>query len=140
MNYYLIKPEVPAGIGEESIIERIQGQPLKILNLHLVFDGWHGSDLMKTSPVFYITEKLYNKLIECSFSGIEGFEKAKVDKSDNFLELYPELELPDFYWMKINGTPKKSDFGLEALKLVVSEPVKIFLEEFSLVGASIIPL
>ena len=128
--YYKIYPEVPAGIGENSVINRIPGQPLEVIKMHLVFEGWLGSDLMKTSPVFYVTEKLKDALEKEDFSGISVFEKIEVTKSENFIELYPELELPNFFLMRIIGVAYKSDFGIDIGKLVVSELALNFLKQF----------
>ena len=89
MKYYIIKPEVPAGLGRKSIIERATGQSMKIIELHLEFQGWLGDDLMETHPVFYVTEKLKAALQKSKISGIEDFCQAIVTRSDSFVELYP---------------------------------------------------
>lgn len=129
MKYFLIKLEVPAGIGKNSILERIPGQALKAVKLHLVIEDWLGSDLMKTSSVFYVTEKSKKRLVNSNLTGIEGFEEMEVSKSENFLELYPNKKLPRFLWFKINGEPRVDDFGVEKGKLIVSDRVKNFYLE-----------
>ena len=132
MRYFRLRPEIPAGIGENSEIERIQGNPLKVKRLHLVFEGWFGDDLMKTSPVFYVTEKLKQGLESAKFSGVSHFENIEVTKSENFEELYPEKELPSFFLFKINGEAKQDDFGVEVGKLIVSAKALEFLKGFNL--------
>lgn len=132
MKYFRLRPEVPAGVGENSKIERIPGSPLKVKKLHLVFEGWLGDDLMKTSPVFYVTEKLKKSLESSKLSGILNFEKIEITKSENFEELYPNQKLPDFFLFRINGTARQDDFGVEAGKLIVSEKALAFLKDFNL--------
>ncbi|NBP67651.1 MAG: hypothetical protein EBU52_02805 [Cytophagia bacterium] len=137
MKYFRLKPEAPAVIGEHSEIERVQGDALKVRKMHLVFEGWFGDDLMKTSPVFYITEKLKRDLESSELSGISHFENIEVTKSENFKELYPNKELPDFFLFVINGTARQDDFGIEIGKLIVSEKALGFLKGFRLAETEI---
>jgi hypothetical protein len=132
MVFYKIHPEVPASIGKNSVIERIQDVPLKIIKLHLVFEGWLGGDLMETSPAFYVTKKLKDALSNSMLSGIANFLLVEVSKSENFLELYPNKQLPDFFFLKIKGTPYMDDFGIDKGFLIISERAKDFLSNFNL--------
>ena len=138
MSWYKIKPEVPASIGPNSILERTSGAPLKVIKLHLIFEGWLGGDLMETSPVFYVTESLKNGLQSSSLSGIDAFEKIEITRSSNFLELYPDKELPDFFLLRINGIPYTDDFGLDKGYLVLSSKAKDFLMKYNLSDAELI--
>lgn len=138
MKFYIIRPEIPAGIGENSQLERTLGKPLKVIKLHLAFEDYSGSDLMKTSPVFYVTKKLKEGLYNSDLTGIECFESFEVSKSENFEEMHPNKVLPIFYWFKINGVAKKTDFGVELGKLIVSEKAKLFLESYNVNTANII--
>ena len=137
MKFFIIRPEVPAGIGENSQLERILGTPLKVIKLHLVFEDCPDSELMKTSPVFYVTEKLKAGLLNSDLTGIDSFETFEVSKSENFEEKYPNKVLPAFYWFKINGVAKQTDFGVELGKLIISEKAKTFLEGYNLNTANI---
>lgn len=137
MKYFKINLEVPAGLGEKSILERTPGVPLKVIKLHLVFEGWLGSDLLETSPVFYATRKLREGLESSGLSGIKAFEDIEVSKSENFVELYADKELPDFFLLSLNGKAYKDDFGVDKGTLVISEKAKEFLEAYSLIGADI---
>jgi hypothetical protein len=133
MIFYKVRPEVPASIGKNSIIERHPGVPMKITKLHLVFEGWLGSDIMETSPVFYVTERLKEGLSGSTFSGISEFSLIEdVTKSDNFLELYPDKNLPKLFSIKITGVPHKDDFSIDKGYLIISDRAKQFLTGFNL--------
>lgn len=132
MSYYKVEPEVPAGIGVNSIIEHIPGQPLRIDKLHLEFEGWLGADLMGTSPAFYITERLKSGIEAGSYSGIVGFEPIEVSKSDNFRELYPDKELPNLYLLRLDGKSRESDFAVENGILIVSQTAKSLLDSYDM--------
>jgi len=138
MIFYKVRPEVPAAIGKNSVIERQPGVPMKIRKLHLVFEGWLGGDIMETSPVFYVTERLKNELSESTFSGITEFSLIEdVTKSDKFLELYPDKDLPKLFSIKITGVPYKDDFSIDKGYLVISKRVKQFLTGFNLSDSEI---
>jgi hypothetical protein len=138
MIFYKVRPEVPAAIGKNSVIERQPGVPMKIRKLHLVFEGWLGGDIMETSPVLYVTERLKNELSESTFSGITEFSLIEdVTKSDNFLELYPDKDLPKLFSIKITGAPYKDDFSIDKGYLIISKRVKQFLIGFNLSDSEI---
>jgi hypothetical protein len=137
MKYYKINPEVPAGLGINSILERTPGHPLKVINLHLVFEGWLGGDLLETSPVFYVTERLKSGMEQTSLSGIQSFDDVEVSKSENFLELYPNKDLPKIFLLRINGRAYDDDFGIDKGVLVISETAKNFLAGYNLSNSDI---
>lgn len=137
MKHYEVELEVPAGIGENSVLKRRSGYPLQVEKLHLDFEGWMGNDIMETSPVFYITEKLRFGLEKSELSGISHFENIEVTKSENFEELYPNKKLPSFFLFRINGQARQDDFGVESGKLIVSGKALEFLKNFNLSEAEI---
>lgn len=99
---YSLEPEVAGGIGDCSKIIYENGRIKEIIELNFEFDGWLGDDLLTTSPVFIITENLANSLINSNLTGYT-LDKVIVSKSFTFDELYPERELPIFYWLKPLG-------------------------------------
>jgi hypothetical protein len=73
------------------------------------------------------------------FSGA-SFAHAEITKSDNFLELQPHVELPQFVWLKVNGKAGHDDFGIARdLRLVVSERILNLLEDFGIPSAIVEP-
>jgi hypothetical protein len=133
MMFYKIRPEVPAAIGKNSILERTAGIPLKVVKLHLEFEGWQGGDLLETSPVFYVTERLKEGIGNSKLTGVADFLLIdELTKSKNFLELYPKKEIPKLYLLKVEGTPFKDDFGVDNGYLIISETAKRLLTEFNL--------
>ena len=137
MKYCKLKPEVSAGIGENSERQRIPNQPLQVIKLHFEFEAWFGNDLMKTSPVFYVTYELMQGLKDSELTGIFGFESIEISKSENFIELYPDKILPNFFLLKIDGVARKDDFGIESGKLIVSASALNFLQSYNISEAEI---
>ncbi len=56
-----------------------------------------------------MTEQLRKGIESEGLTGV-NFDEVLVSKSENFLDLYPNRELPNFFWAKINGEPNKDDF------------------------------
>ena len=138
MTYFNIKPEVPAGFGEKTVFNDSIGQE-DVSKVHLVFDGWLGDDLLTTSPIFYVTEKLAIALKGEKFSGLLKIESIEFNKSENFEEFYPDRVLPNFFVLRINGVPLKDDIGIatEESGLMISDSVYEFLKDFNLKFAKI---
>ncbi|MEE4371635.1 hypothetical protein V2K69_14345 [Pseudomonas alliivorans] len=119
MHYY-IEPEVAGGLGETSIIDT-SCHPPKITRLEYKFEGWLGDDLLEGFPCFIVTKRLADAISKKRLSGF-CLKPLKISKSENFLELYPDLKLPDFKWLEIVGSAGVDDLGLaENHILVVSE-------------------
>ncbi|WP_426303951.1 hypothetical protein ACN9MJ_13105 [Acidovorax facilis] len=120
MKYYFIEPEVAGGFGEETVIDRSSGR-MEVKVLHYKFEGWLGDELLESTPCFIASEQLAARIKDENLSGV-GIDKVKVTKSDEFNDFHPEVELPNFVWLKVNGVPGGDDFGVTAdLKLIVSE-------------------
>ncbi|MEL6560188.1 MAG: hypothetical protein AAFQ94_18510 [Bacteroidota bacterium] len=136
MKFFKIEPEVSVYIGEMTIYDK-RKIPWKIKELHLEFEGWLGDDIVTSSPVFCISNNLKEGLEESSFSGIIGFDTIKITKSENFLELYPNKKLPDFFLLRINGVYKKDDFSIHDGDLIISEEVLKLLNKYNISEALI---
>lgn len=92
-----------------------------VTRLHYVFDGWLGDELLESAPCFIATEALARALDEAQLSGFQLGE-VEVSRSDQFLELYGEKDLPRFVWLKIEGSPGVDDLGIaDDLRLVASQ-------------------
>ena len=131
MRYFKLNPEVPGGFGRGTILDRTTHPP-KVSNLHYVFDGWLGDDLLTTFPVYLVSERLRESLDTLCPSGCE-WSTFKMTKSATFMELHFERQLPHFWWLRIVGRAGVDDFGMSAdHSLVVSERVLDCMKRFSL--------
>ena len=134
--YYIMFPEVAGGLGPRTILDNSIFPPI-IKTLNYEFDGWLGDDLLESFPCFIVTESLKNALIASRLKGFL-FSIVFVTKSDTFNELYPDRELPSFYWMQINGKLCMDDFSItDKSELVISSQAKELLSNFNISHAVI---
>lgn len=101
MNYFIIEPEVAGEFGNNTIYDNydeiINKEALPVIShLHFVFDGWLGDELLEVTPCFLVTERLRHEIESIGYSGCE-FDDVEVTYSDNFLELYPNINMLVFY-------------------------------------------
>lgn len=138
MKYYQLEPEVAGGFGEHTVIDRAPGK-MVVHKLHYEFDGWLGDELLESTPCFIVSERLAREIERAHLMGI-SFDKAEVTTSDQFTELYPNRQIPEFIWLKVNGKAGRDDFGIAAgLQLVVSERAYDLLKAFSISNALVRP-
>lgn len=129
--YYYIEPEVAARFSEKTILDT-KYHPPKVIRLHVLFDGWMGDDIVEVFPCFLVTKPCMDSLSSADLSGVE-FVSINSRASAQFIELYPNRNLPDFFWLKVTGKAGQSDFGLsEDFRLVISEQAKRLLERHQL--------
>jgi hypothetical protein len=134
--FRIIEPEVPGGIGIETELDNSTHPPL-ITKLHIEFEGWLGNDILEIFPCFLISEELKIKISNAALTGI-NFDQVIVSKSQRFDEVYPNKQLPTFYWAKINGQLEKNDFAIDDENcLVISELAFRILSEFNIANALI---
>lgn len=108
--YFHIQPDVAGNsFGDNSIID-VTVHPPVVTRLHYVFDGWSGDDLVESFPCFLVTKWLAKELENEGLSGF-SLDDVEVSKSETFLELYPDVVLPKFFWLKISGAAGIDDFG-----------------------------
>jgi hypothetical protein len=121
MRYFLLSPEVAAmGLGKNTQLDRSVHPPI-ITHLHYDFDVWLGDDLLECFPCFVSTRRLANAISEARLTGLE-FGPVEITTSGLFRDLYPDSNLPEFLWLKVQGKSGKDDFGLDKDgRLVVSE-------------------
>ncbi|WP_080270387.1 hypothetical protein N027_23490 [Pseudomonas syringae USA007] len=136
MNYYYIEPEVAGGLGEQTIMD-INCWPPKVSKLEYRFEGWLGDELLEMFPCFICTYALANALSTCKLSGM-SFGPVITSKSEDFLELYPNTSLPDFYWLQVHGAAGADDFGIaQNNRLVISDSVMNIIKKFNINHADI---
>lgn len=115
-----IEPEVAGELGNKTIIET-QYFPPKVRELHFIFNGWLGDDIIECFPCFIVSEKLMNSILTNELTGV-FFEEMRISKSEEFIEMYPAREIPKFYWAKITGKFGIDDFVIaNDFRLVISE-------------------
>jgi len=125
VSQYLIEPEVPGSLGENTLANFDLHPPI-IEKLHFQFDGWLGD------------ERLATALSSSQLSGY-NLEVAEISTSDVFEELYPECTLPRFSWLQVSGTIGKDDFSVtnDGL-LLVSGRAMVLLQRYQLENADIV--
>ncbi|MBL3548063.1 hypothetical protein [Chryseobacterium sp. KMC2] len=134
--YKLIEPEVAGGLGEKTEMDNTFFPPI-VKYLHYEFDGWMGNDILESFPCYIVTEQLKKDIESKALTGIT-FDIVLVSKSDTFLELYPNKELPIFFWAKINGESYKDDFFItEKNTLAISEKAYSLLNDYNIDQADI---
>jgi len=134
--YILIEPEVAGNLGKETELDSSVFPP-DVKKLHYEFDGWLGDDLLESFPCYIVTNSLRENIENNKFTGI-SFHDVIISKSETFLELYPNRELPTFYWAKIKGKAYKDDFFItEENILAISERVYLILKKHKINNADI---
>lgn len=132
MIYYLLDPEVVGNIfGPGSDVD-VSVHPPRVSRLDYEFDGWPDDDLITSFPCYIVSARLKDALASLKPTGCE-FATAGVSKSEQFMELYPNRELPEFTWLKVKGRAGADDFGISGdYRLVVSERVMRCLRKFNM--------
>lgn len=117
--YFYIEPEVNGGLGCNTVFDTSLNPP-RVLKLHCQFDGWQGDDLIEYSPCFIISQFLATEIQLEQLTGFQ-LDAVEISKSEQFMAICPEKELPNLYWLKVVGRAGKDDFGLAwNSRLVVS--------------------
>lgn len=117
--YFVVEPEVGGGLGNNSVVDS-SVHPPRVSKLHYHFDGWLGDDVLESFPCYLVTRALAVEMEEEELGGFH-LDQAEVSKSDQFEDLYPGLELPEFCWLKVTGKAGRDDFGIsDDHRLVVS--------------------
>jgi uncharacterized repeat protein (TIGR02543 family) len=139
--YFILKPEVAGGFGENTIMIDPSARPPRFSRFHYQFDGWLGDELLTTVACFIVTKNLGEALRSCGLTGF-SIGDVEVTKSSEYERRTKTVPLPPFYWLKIEGNPAQDDFGLAAdrkFRLVVSEDALNVLKQHSLNHCEILP-
>ena len=138
MNFYIVEPEVAGGLGEHTLMDRTT-QPPTVSKLLYNFDGWIGDVLLESFPCFIATKRAAEELKMAHSTGVE-FSDVEITKSEQFRELYPQRQLPEFLWLKVSGKAGTDDFGIHSdFRLVVSERILKLFQSQGLKNAIIEP-
>jgi hypothetical protein len=121
-----------------------------VLQLHFIFDGWLGDDIVTTFPCCLASERAAELISKSKLTGV-SFAGAEIEQSDLFRQLHPSRSLPPFLWMQIAGEPGVADFGTPPPKppemyprgvterLVVSSAALAVLKNVSLSNCRVTP-
>lgn len=138
MKYFILDPEVPGGLGPNTLMDRSVHPPI-ITKLHFEMDGWMGDDIVQSFPCYLATERLKARMEEIKASGLT-FAHAEITASDTFEVLNPARKLPMLFWMKISGEPGADDLGLTPdARLVASKRVLDVMNELQLNHCEVVP-
>jgi hypothetical protein len=110
MRCFEIEPDVAGGIGRGTVMDTSVHPPV-VTKLVYQFEGWFGDSIVTTFPCFLVTEDVKRRLVDLGASGA-AFAQAEITISENFHELQPDVELPPFVWLKIDGQAGRDDFGI----------------------------
>lgn len=129
--FYELEPEVPGGWGEQTIADASVHPPI-VSKLHLEFAGWLGDAILESFPCYVITSELADELRANNLTGF-AWRDVIVSATEEFSELQPDVTLPDFVWLCVNGKPSNEDFGIsESNTLIVSSSAYNVLQRFQL--------
>ncbi len=138
MEYFYAEPEVPGGLGADTVLDQ-STHPPRVENLHFEFSGWLGDDLIESFPCYLASDRLVAALSRGNLTGY-SLAPVKITRSDEFLELFPDTELPHFHWLRISGSAQTDDFGISKdHRLVMSASARTLLESFSMAQCSFSP-
>jgi hypothetical protein len=135
-NFWSLEPEVAGEIGAGSVLDA-SSHPPHVSQLVYKFTGWLGDELLETFPCYIVTQRLGAALIAKHLTGFR-LDDVDVVVSDEFKDLYPGRNLPNFRWFNVTGQAGVDDFGLsEKHTLVVSEAAIRLLREHTLAQCDI---
>lgn len=138
MQYYVIRPEVAGGLGEDTEIDHSSHPPI-ISKLHYYFDDWLGDAIVESFPVFLVTAEAGQEIEQNGLTG-GPLDVAKITTSELFEDLNPTRTLPEFLWLKAYGTPGRDDIGIMADgTLVLSGRAKEIFEKLGMGNAEVYP-
>lgn len=118
--YFVLEPEVAGHLSDECITESL-GEYNRITEMHYVMDGRPSDDLLESYPYFVVTDRVRDQLLGAHLSGCE-FGHAQISTSEFFDDMYSNVTLPPFSWLKVTGQAGVDDFGIaKDRRLVVFE-------------------
>lgn len=128
--FHILEPEVAGGWGSGTDADTTVHPPV-VHRLVYELDGWLGDDLLETFPCFVVTDRLAQAI---KTSGLTGCELGPVEvvKSEDFEELQPDRELPDFHRLFVLGDAGKDDFSIDNQRLRVSDAALAVLGQFDM--------
>jgi hypothetical protein len=114
----------------------VSSHPPTVTRLHYQLDGWLEDDLLEAFPCFIVTERLADALSKSMLTGWD-LGPVEVSRSAEFDELYPDRELPRFFWLRVRGG-SDADFSLTPdQRLEISDSALALLRRFRIEHADL---
>lgn len=95
MEMFRLEPEVAGEIGENSKIKYERGIINEVEFLHYEFTGWLGDEILTSHPCFIVSENIVEDILKSNLKGYR-FEDIEMSTSDEFKEMYPNRDIPNF--------------------------------------------
>jgi hypothetical protein len=111
MRYYYLEPEAVGETGDRTIMDASFHPPI-VTKLHWLIDHWIGDVLVQLFPCWITTVSAMNQIKLAGLTGV-SFGELESTTSEQFREFHPNRRLPEFVWMKVEGTPGHDDFGVD---------------------------
>jgi hypothetical protein len=111
-------------MGDNTIIDN-RFTPIKVYHLEMVFDRFP-DDIFKTSPVYVVSNNLYDIIIDLKLTGINNPRLISYNFNDQYNMLQPDGKKPtqNYYMVDISEN-ESEDFSLvrvnNLIRLSVSE-------------------
>jgi hypothetical protein len=138
MNYFQLEPDVPGRLlNPRHVLDHFS----EISTVHYVLECWPEDDLITSIRVYLVKEGLAFALKSSRMTGFKIMD-CVVSKGEQFHIASPGYgDLPEFWWLYIDGVPREDDFGIDKnLTLVVSERALKLLEGFVIRNAEVNPI
>lgn len=117
---YILEPEIAGGWGEGTVADT-SCHPPKVSKLTYEFEGWQGDDLLAAFPCFIVSRRLAGLIENATLIGYT-LAPVAITKSELFMDLHPDRELPAFKWLQMDGSAGADDFFIDTRRRpVVSE-------------------
>ncbi len=129
MKYYYLHIWSSGDLDRETQLDK-STHPPRVSNPGIEIDSWPADDLFYSFPVFIVTDRLRANLVYWGYDKISFVKIERVSKGLNFLENFPNTDLPKLWLLKFDGIPMKCDISIwQGKYLVVSENALHFLRD-----------
>ena len=100
---FILNVDVPGEMGGNTLIDT-RFNPNKLYHLHLVFDQYP-DDIFKCSPVYIVSESLYNSAIDLGLSGLNNARLISYSLNDyHYQTIQNDEKIPtqNYFMVDIN--------------------------------------
>lgn len=137
---FILNVDVPGEMGDNTIIDN-RFTPIKVYHLEMVFDRFP-DDIFKTSPVYVVSNNLYDIIIDQKLSGINNprLISYNFNVQYNLLQRDGKKPTQNYYMVDISEN-ESDDFSLirvnNVKRLSVSERGYNLLKSFKIENAEL---
>lgn len=137
---FLLNVDVPGEMGDNTIVDN-RFTPIKVYHLEMVFDRFP-DDIFKTSPVYVVSNNLYDIIIDQKLSGINNprLISYNFNVQYNLLQRDGKKPTQNYYMVDISEN-ESDDFSLirvnNVKRLSVSERGYNLLKSFKIENAEL---